>query len=55
MLRQELIFRLLILCLDGLGPVASDLKATICLDLVSIIFGDGTELKIAAKFGGKTS
>ena len=29
-----------------LGPVASDLKATICLDLVSIIFGDGTSSRL---------
>lgn len=29
-----------------LGPVASDLKATICLDLVSIILGDGTSSRL---------
>ena len=29
-----------------LGPKASDLKQTICLDLVSIIFGDGTSSRL---------
>ena len=29
-----------------LGPKASDLKGTICLDLISIIFGDGTSSRL---------
>ncbi len=29
-----------------LGPKASDLKQTICLDLISIIFGDGTSSRL---------
>ena len=29
-----------------LGPKAADLKATICLDLISIIFGDGTSSRL---------
>ncbi len=29
-----------------LGPKASDLKSTICLDLISIIFGDGTSSRL---------
>ena len=29
-----------------LGPKASDLKETICLDLISIIFGDGTSSRL---------
>lgn len=29
-----------------LGPKASDLKASICLDLISIIFGDGTSSRL---------
>lgn len=29
-----------------LGPKANDLKATICLDLISIIFGDGTSSRL---------
>ena len=29
-----------------LGPKASDIKSTICLDLISIIFGDGTSSRL---------
>lgn len=29
-----------------LGPLAKDLKATICLDLISMIFGDGTSSRL---------
>lgn len=29
-----------------LGPIASDLKDSICLDLISIIFGDGTSSRL---------
>ncbi len=29
-----------------LGPVAADLKASICLDLISIIFGDGSSSRL---------
>ena len=38
-----------------LGPKASDLKQTICLDLISIIFGDGTSSRLYQNLIEKSS